>query len=55
MNAAKKRFEPMLLLVIGIPAATVVAGFYTLFLAFAVPADNVAADKPTVMRGVPLE
>lgn len=55
MNTEKKRFEPMLLLVIGIPAATVLAGFYTLFLAFSVPADNVAQDKPTVMRGLPLE
>jgi hypothetical protein len=51
----KRRFEPMLLLVIGIPVATVLAGIYTIFVAFdAQPAQVLPKTAPTV-RGVPLQ
>lgn len=55
MKTAKKRFEPMLLLVIGIPAATVIAGVYTLMLALADPDAGAApSSAPTTIKGVPL-
>jgi hypothetical protein len=52
---SKRRFEPMLLLVIAIPVATVIAGIYTLFLAFnAQPEPRLAKSVPMV-HGVPLQ
>lgn len=50
----KKRFEPMLLLVIGIPALTVLAGIYTMYLAFNGPENLTPAKPEPTFKGVPL-
>jgi hypothetical protein len=57
--ARPRRFEPMLLLVVGIPSLTVLGGIFTLYLAFNGPHElaqrngaNVAPEPN--FKGVPL-
>lgn len=50
----KKRFEPMLLLVIGIPALTVLGGIYTMYLAFTGPENLIPAKVEPSFKDVPL-
>jgi hypothetical protein len=51
----KRRFEPILLLVIGIPLATVLAGIYTIFLAFDAQPAQLLPKTATTVHGVPLK
>ena len=53
-NCKKARFEPMLLLVIGIPALTVLGGIYTMYLAFNGPQELSAAKPEPSFKDVPL-
>ena len=50
----KRRFEPMLLLVIGIPALTVIGGIFTIYLAFNGPHESAIAKPEPNFKGVPL-
>ena len=50
----KSRFEPMLLLVIGIPALTVLGGIYTMYLAFNGPQELSPTKVEPSFKGVPL-
>ena len=49
-----RRFEPMLLLVIGIPALTVIGGIFTIYLAFNGPHESAIAKPEPNFKGVPL-
>jgi hypothetical protein len=51
---AKRRFEPMLLLVIGIPLLTVIAGAYTMVLAFNGPHESAVVKPEPNFKGMPL-
>jgi len=51
----KKRFEPMLLLVIGIPLLTVIAGIITLFIAFDAPSEIKRAPSEVHFKEIPLK
>ena len=50
----KARFEPMLLLVIGIPALTILGGVYTMYLAFNGPQELSPTKVEPSFKGVPL-
>ena len=50
----KRRFEPMLLLVVGIPALTVIGGIFTIYLAFNGPHESAIAKPEPNFKGVPL-
>ena len=50
----KTRFEPMLLLVIGIPALTILGGIYTMYLAFNGPQELSPTKVEPSFKGVPL-
>ncbi len=52
--STKKSFEPMLLLVIGIPALTVLGGIYTMYLAFTGPENLIPAKVEPTFKDVPL-
>ncbi|GEM_PF-1267308 len=54
VSRVKARFEPMLLLVIGIPALTVLGGIYTMYLAFNGPENLTPAKPEPTFKGVPL-
>lgn len=49
-----RRFEPMLLLVIGIPLLTVIGGIFTIYLAFNGPHESAIAKPEPNFKGVPL-
>ncbi len=53
-TTAKRQFEPMLLLVIGIPLLTVIGGIFTIFLAFNGPHESAIAKPEPNFKGVPL-
>ena len=53
-SRVKARFEPMLLLVIGIPALTVLGGIYTMYLAFTGPENLIPAKVEPTFKDVPL-
>ncbi len=50
-----KRFEPMLLLVLGIPLLTIIAGIITLMIAFDTPAEIKRPPVPTHFKEIPLQ
>ena len=52
--ANKRRYEPMLLLVIGIPLLTVFGGIFTMYLAFNGPHDSAITKPEPNFKGVPL-
>ena len=52
--ANERRFEPMLLLVIGIPLLTVIGGMFTMYLAFNGPHDSAIIKPEPNFKGVPL-
>ncbi len=48
-----RQFEPMLLLVIGIPLLTVIGGIFTMYLAFNGPHESAIAKPEPNFKGVP--
>jgi hypothetical protein len=54
MKRSKFKFEPILLLVIGIPVATVIAGIFTIILAVQNRDTQVSPASPVAVRGVPI-
>ena len=50
----KPRFEPMLMLVVGIPLLTVIGGIFTIYLAFNGPHESAIAKPEPNFKGVPL-
>jgi hypothetical protein len=54
-SGQSRRFEPMLLLVIGIPLLTLIAGIVTLAIAFDAPAETSHAPQDVHFKSVPLK
>ena len=50
----KRPFEPMLLLVIGIPLLTIIGGIFTIYLAFNGAQESAVTKPEPNFKGVPL-